>query len=594
MSDELIRAAAWDLISDDIEKQKVAYDIIKKCGGDAAGVLLEVAHEWDEEDQERLLGKKRGRYRSTCHIEWAINDVEAVDSLSDTLSDPNLLFRAFAVDALAGIDDPRVPELLYKAYEDKDANVRVNVISWLENRGDQQSYEIVAEALNDPEEAIRSKAASAMSEIGGVECIDLLLKALFDQSDTVACSAISSLKKLRSESAIEPLIGIISDASSKLAIAAIDYLKKMGDSRAIEPLLGIISSGTDTTVIYHALDTLTELDPEKAVELAIQMLDAPDGIMMDTAIYILGDLQATRASDSIVNALSNEDLYIRNLAATALAKMGDKRAFETLVTLLHLVPNIETVITDMYPDRYAEEDTNQYIRRSAAESLRILGDPSAIEPLVEALNDEYSGIYAAISLAHFGDDRGWQYLFDKLKTADRWPRMDIISAFGEIQDPRAIEPLLDSLTASDGYLADRVFQALINIGSNDAINAITSYMDADNDSGYWAIRELAWIGYEPAIERLYAETVSETEELEYGSIFGFHSINHPLITNLLLSMIDHPSANVRISAIYQFPDLSDSRVLGAIKARLQDPDRRVQTAAFTTLNEMNRGYGQIR
>ena len=60
------------------------------------------------------------------------------------------------------------------------------------------------------------------------------------------------------------------------------------------------------------------------------------------------------------------------------------------------------------------------VRKNAAEALGKIKDPRAVEPLITALKDEYSGVrwHAAWSL-------------------------------GEIQDPRAVEPLIEALKDED-------------------------------------------------------------------------------------------------------------------------------------------------
>ncbi|RMF83541.1 MAG: NACHT domain-containing protein, partial [Nitrospirae bacterium] len=85
--------------------------------------------------------------------------------------------------------------------------------------------------------------------------------------------------------------------------------------------------------------------------------------------------------------------------------------------------------------------------RRAAEALGKLGDPRAVEPLLQALGDESRGVRraAAEALGKLGDPRAVEPLLQAL--GDRYSdvRLAAAEALGKLGDPRAVEPLLQAL-----------------------------------------------------------------------------------------------------------------------------------------------------
>ncbi|WP_414625083.1 HEAT repeat domain-containing protein, partial [Calothrix sp. CCY 0018] len=86
----------------------------------------------------------------------------------------------------------------------------------------------------------------------------------------------------------------------------------------------------------------------------------------------LGKIGDKAAVEPLINALQDEDSFVRSSAAEALGKIGDKAAFEPLINAL--------------------QDEDLYVRRNAAEALVKIGDKAAVEPLINALQDEDSRV----------------------------------------------------------------------------------------------------------------------------------------------------------------------------------------------------------
>ncbi len=107
------------------------------------------------------------------------------------------------------------------------------------------------------------------------------------------------------------------------------------------------------------------------------------------------------------------------------------------------------------------------VQYEAAEALGVLGEPSAVSPLVAALTgDRYSGVRwkAAEALARIGSP-AVEPLIGALGDSDEDVRWKAAIALGEIGDPRAIPPLIALLEDQDRFVQSRAAYALGQFGS---------------------------------------------------------------------------------------------------------------------------------
>jgi HEAT repeat protein len=123
----------------------------------------------------------------------------------------------------------------------------------------------------------------------------------------------------------------------------------------------------------------------------------------------------------------------RGLAAEALGAIGGARATRALLDAL-LVGDLATLPHVL---RLSEEA----VRNRVARELSRLGDPRAVEPLLEALR-RFHLIEAGRALARFGEVRGVPYLIDCLE--DSFIRERAAAALLEF-GPAAVGPLIESL-----------------------------------------------------------------------------------------------------------------------------------------------------
>lgn len=121
-----------------------------------------------------------------------------------------------------------------------------------------------------------------------------------------------------------------------------------------------------------------------------------------------------------------------------------------------------------------ENDHN--IRLSAASALGKIGDPRAVEPLIDALEDQVIvKEVVALALGEIGDPQAVEPLINELEN-ERWEvRGTAAKALGKIGDDRATKPLsqlLDDKIEIVRWNAVQALEALRNEAAADNMNRV--------------------------------------------------------------------------------------------------------------------------
>jgi len=435
MSEEQMRAAAWDLVSNDIEIQQIACRTIKEYGGKAARVVLEVAHEWDEADQKRLLVANPGRGPAYDLVK-AIRGVEAIDALAEFMCDSDPFFRVYIVYLLAGLVDPCIQDLMVKAYYDVDARVRVEAVSGLGNFGDQRSHDLIVGALNDPEDDVRLRAVREMRHMAGVEGVGILIQMLQDPSEQVVYKVISALRRLFAEEAIEPIIGLLNSEAIDIVENSIYALGKMGDPRAVEPIKRIVQSDAVGRTKMYALEALVELDPKSAAGIGASLLEHNERYIRYGAEEILDKPEQPEtvqplyqpAFEVLLEKLKSDVVSTQCDGVEALGKTRNPLAVKPLTDMLTYASDIPRLMDKLL------------------NALALIGNEEAISILATFMYE--GGKYAfriAKCLADMGYEPGLEYLCNMMENDIEKAYLGTLVHIGRINHPRIIKLLVSML-----------------------------------------------------------------------------------------------------------------------------------------------------
>ena len=117
------------------------------------------------------------------------------------------------------------------------------------------------------------------------------------------------------------------------------------------------------------------------------------------------------------------------------------------------------------------------IRRDAARALGELEDPRAVEPLIAALGDERSDVRqaAAEALGKIKDPRAVEPLIAALGDERSDMRQAAAKALGAIGDARTMEPLIAALKDAEWRVREAAAQALDHLGWEPAQDEIAGW-----------------------------------------------------------------------------------------------------------------------
>src|SRR5262249_391565 len=184
--------------------------------------------------------------------------------------------------------------------------------------------------------AERAFAARFLGEIGSVKAVEPLIRIMRDTREEdrdVRMAASRALGRIRDPRAIAPLLEALAAPESWLPARVAEVLLQFGDL-AFDPLVALVQKREDSAA-------------------------------RSWACQILGDPGNTRAVPILLGCLADINDQVRARAASALGRLGDKRAVSDLMRLM---------LADPVP----------YVRIQVVRALGVLGDPRALHDLIEA------------------------------------------------------------------------------------------------------------------------------------------------------------------------------------------------------------------
>lgn len=303
--------------------------------------------------------------------------------------------------------DDRVASLIDSLAHDSSFKVRLQAAVKLGRTKDPRAVTALLEALRDEHYTVRGASCLALANMGALEAIQpLLLVAATDDDDDVRIEAKRSLSRFDKELAWPELLQASNTSDVETRLEAIALIAQWTDDRArlrliealgdnerivhvVQDTLASLAPGAKVELLRLGLDS-----PKLSVRMkATQLLgdiadDKAVGILMDAyeeelesdelrraireqlrrlkdklpvaellkdaqkgeerfgrarALKFLGVIGGEPAQKVLVEALRDEDIYVRGVSALALAEAGDARAIPALRKLIEDQENARIV-----------------------------------------------------------------------------------------------------------------------------------------------------------------------------------------------------------------------------------------------------------
>lgn len=298
-----------------------------------------------------------------------------------------------------------------------------------------QRVQDLIEALEDVDDATREEAAKALADLGDPNTLDELLTAIEDDYWAVRVQIGWALAKIGGERAIDGLIVLFNDSMMEVQAEAVLAMASMGQNTV--PKLITCLKDERWRVREQAAKSLGLLKDSQAVQgLMIVAGRDRDGAVKSAAAEALGRIGDSKAVPALIKLFKDTSKIVRETAGTALLYIGEDSIpalIETLkdphfVVRCHGVRALGGMTTDYQMGRawttdsrvvdaliVALKDEDRAVREDATIALGIIGDPKAVDGLIEAMKEGAVKRHAISALGMIGDARALQPVMDALK-----------------------------------------------------------------------------------------------------------------------------------------------------------------------------------
>ncbi|MFB2922954.1 HEAT repeat domain-containing protein [Aerosakkonema funiforme] len=547
--------------------------------------------------------------------------VDIVPALIDCLNSEDVDLRIYAALALGEQNNPARRDLrgnldrraipaLIRALEDTDANVRYHAIDALGNLNTTLAVEPLMEIAESGDFFLAFPALDALTRIGDGTVTPRMLPLLEDELLCVA--VVGAIGQLGDASVVPALARLLNKAGTPVAeiaaaiaslydryerlyregnyIAALaaSYVDTAGvqnlvdavqwakpnELRALVLLLGQTPGNTDRnvesvmvqllghpTVRYLVMEALVRYG-KRVTDLLIEQLKAEVCQVREAAVAVLGRIGDPVAVPALTQLLTT-DPELTITTAGALAQIGDRRAYDTLLSLMgHPSPGVRQAVVAAlnslgHPDMLTRtidllQDKDPHVRESAVKIAGYFAFNECVTLLLERCRDSEEDVRrAAIELIPYLENAPvlptliWALENDTPKV-----RATAARALGQMESPIAYPYLLNALMDGDAWVRYYATRALGTHAYPEAMDTLAQLACSDpaTQVRIAAVEALGRVGGPRAVSILasLAEDSSSADDLVRSALMALGEIGHPNSLPPLLSALRSSDLQRRI------------------------------------------------
>jgi HEAT repeat protein/phage-related protein len=514
----------------------------------------------------------------------ALKDQRSIEPLLMVLGSENKDIRKAAMEVLVGLGetnwrdviegnlndfrnlglskDPRIFDVLLKAFESSNYEIRCGAVDGLKELKDPRIITHLISALEDRDKYVRAHAVQALGNLNDQRAVEPLIKILKDDiEEIVRLYVVYALGNLKDQRAVEPLVITLGDSSTKVSKAASRVLGDLDVQWIEKPLINIIENKRYDTRTIPAIQLLGDIKSSLAVDPLIGILENKkigDKTQRE-AIKALGKINDRRAREPLLKA--KDDISLRNAPIVALEELSDRIPIKELIESLK----------DPYPNN----------RLMAIRALGRSKDPRSVNPLIEIIGKESGNIKQAAveALGDIKDKMAVDPLIQSLKNAENYIKEAIVIALGSIGDKKAVEPLVQVLECSNKCwtnLRVETIRALGNLKSPEAVQPLISLIgDKDDMVRVETAKTLSILG-----ENQWLDVIRGDK----GDFKRLVKIKDNRIFEAIIGALGAEDDKVRINVAIALGRLKDIRAVRPLIKALNDKTNKVRIEALKALS----------
>lgn len=425
---------------------------------------------------------------------------------------------------------------------DGDAPTRAQSAERLGQFGDSRAVVPLILGVPDPDPGVAAAVCGALGRLGDKRAVDALVTAAERDSWRVSFAAAEALGCIGDPKAVPVLTALLKEPS-RLSTVAATALGRIGDTRAFVPLLSTIRRADmrsifdreATAPLIEAAEALGKADGAAAEPILAALATDRLSFLRVEAAKILGWMRDVRAVPLLIRALydgnevhfgpAEEDFSteLQHEAIVALTAIGEP-ALDALLEELREQRDHEALarVLGSFPVPRAVDglvillnDDRPWVRRTALESLRQIGDPRVVPTLLAGFgrgdSDERDLLCEVlVTLARSPGDKE---LFKALAHLNKPSFGEEVQSLVALDDMRAVIPLVACLSWNSGSLGCAAAEVLGRLGDTRAVEPLITCLlsDSDNEIRKQAAIALGRLGDARAVEPLAAIALSDQE-----------------------------------------------------------------------------------
>jgi HEAT repeat protein len=433
----------------------------------------------------------------------------------------------------------------------------------------------------------RAFAAELLGRVGSAKVVPALLatvEATQTEDSDVREIALRALARIGDPGAVVPLVAALRSADAWLAPRIADILARHGEA-AVDPLLAVLADSGPTSPRAWAANVLGEVRATRAFPALARALDDPDDEVRAKAATALGRLGDRRALASLLEHLLNDPApFVRARVASALGQFDGPEVINRLIQTLgdsawwvrmRAIEALEQIgPVAEGPLLVALDDGDTEIRQRAAIALERLGVPAALAGTIEQGDPE--GV-AARTLARLIAAGSKEQITELLTHPVHAVREVVVAALRQSRRSDVAVDLArvasEDPTARVRSLALNTLRALrIREGTSAAVAGLTEEHPSVRAA---AIRYLGELAGDDALSQVRAHAIDPEPEVRAAAAEAMGALGGRRVEPELLLLVADPESTVRRAALRGVVDAGLPITASILTGVLRDPDREV-------------------
>ncbi|MBF0406672.1 MAG: HEAT repeat domain-containing protein [Candidatus Riflebacteria bacterium] len=270
---------------------------------------------------------------------------------------------------LDGEEKSAVSRKIVALLDDENSRVRSQAAAAIANLHISEAREALVTALADPNEWVRVQVADALATVGNPALAQVIADHLQDEQEThVRATLVKTLGCIGNEKMFPVLALYLEDPDGRVRANCVEALAKLKleKSELKKSLVKMLNDPSNRVRANIAL-ALVSIGDKKGREIICDMLNSDEEYMRASALYALGELNASEDRERIVKFFADPSWLVRKNAVRSISKHGKK-------AVPFLLESIKSACIQT--------------RLGILDALRMIKDVSSRKVVIELLEDE--------------------------------------------------------------------------------------------------------------------------------------------------------------------------------------------------------------